>query len=126
VRLLLDIHIAKATVGALAKLAPRIQAEHLAQWRGGSFRNANDSEILAVCQEDHRVFVTFDQGSIPGLLRHWAAEGRNHSGVIFGDKKTVRPNSPVEVAAALKTLAVEIGDEDTANMVCFLRLEAEK
>jgi hypothetical protein len=121
VKFLLDTHIAKAAIGARAKVAPRIRAEHLAQWRGGSLRNASDAEILAACQEERRVFVTYDQGSIPGLLRHWAAEGRDHAGVIFGDENTIRPNSPAEIAAALKLMAAEIGDPDTANMVRFLR-----
>jgi hypothetical protein len=120
VKLLLDTHIAKATLGALAKVVPRLHAEHIAQWRGGSLRSASDAEILAACQEEKRVFVTFDQATVPGLLRHRAAEGRDHAGVFFGDENTIRPNSPAEVAASLAALAEEIGTADTANMVRFL------
>ena len=120
-KLLLETHIAKATFGALSKLAPEIQAEALAQWRGGAFRTADDARILAACHAEGRVLVTFDLRTIPGLLRHWAAEGRDHSGVVFGDENTVRPNSPADVAAALAALAEEIGDGDTRNMVRFLR-----
>lgn len=120
-KILLETHFAKAAMGALAKAATGIRAEHLADWHGGGFRSASDADILAQCHKERRVFVTLDQRTIPGLLRHWAAEGRDHSGVIFGDDYTVRPNSPAEVAAALAALADEIGHADTTNMVRFLR-----
>ena len=120
-KVLLETHIAKATLGALAKTAPSIQAEHLARWREGTFRSASDADILAACHAESRVFVTFDQRTVPDLLRHWAAEGRDHSGVIFGDENPIRPNSPAQVAAALKALADELGSADTLNMVRFLR-----
>ena len=121
VKVLLDVHIAKATLGALANSVPAVQAEHIAEWRAGALRNAPDGEILAACHEEFRVFVTFDLRTIPGLLRHWAAEGRDHSGVIFGDANTVHPNSPAEVAVALTALAGEIGDGDTSNLIRFMR-----
>lgn len=123
-RILLETHIARATLGALAKLAPGIDAEHLARWREGSLRNAADAFLLAACQEEGRVLVTFDLKTIPGLLRHWAAEGREHSGVIFGDENTVKPNHATQVAAALKALADELGSVETTNMVRFLRSPA--
>ncbi len=56
-----------------------------------------------------------------GLLRHWAAEGRNHSGVIFADSNTVRPKSPAAVGAAVAVLAAEIGNASAVNMIRFLR-----
>ena len=88
-KLLLDVHVAKATVGALRKAAPQIQAEHIAQWRGGSLRAANDDEILAACYDDQRVFLTYDMATIPDLLRRWMAEDRPHSGVVFADNNTM-------------------------------------
>ena len=93
-RLLFDCHVAKAALGALRKLDPSIQAEHLAGWHGGAWLRAADAEILALCHEEGRTFVTFDLRTIPDLLRQWAAEDRPHSGVIFGDANTVPPNSP--------------------------------
>lgn len=119
-KLLLDVHISKTTLGALAKIAPFIRAEHIADWRGGSLRAASDADILSACHEERRAFVTFDQRTIPGLLRHWAAEGRDHSGVVFADENTVRPNSPAQMAAALSALADEIGNASMVNMVRFL------
>jgi hypothetical protein len=94
VRLLLDVHMSKATVGALRKVAPQIRAEHIAQWRSGAFRRADDDEILAACHEEGRVFLTYDMATITDLLRRWMAEDRPQSGVVFADENTVKPNVP--------------------------------
>lgn len=67
------------------------------------------------------MFVTFDQRTIPDLLRQWAAEDRPHSGVIFGDQNTVKPNSPGAVAAALAPLARESAGTGMVNTILFLR-----
>jgi predicted nuclease of predicted toxin-antitoxin system len=121
VKLLLDCHIAKATVGALRKVAPDIAAEHLAHWRGGAFLRADDDEILAACHEEKRVFLTYDQATVTDLLRRWIAEDRPHSGVVFADENTVKPNIPTGVAAAVAELAGEIGSSDRRNLVLYLR-----
>ena len=120
-KLLFDCHITKAALAALRKTAPGLQAEHLADWRSGAFLRADDATILAACHTERRVFVTFDQATIPDLLRQWAAEERDHSGVVFADENTVAPALPAAVAAAVAALAEEIGDADTRNMVRFLR-----
>lgn len=120
-KLLLDVHIAKASVSALKKMAPHLQAEHISLWRGGSLLQAEDAEILAACHTEKRVLVTYDLATIPDLLRRWMQEDRPHSGLLFADKNTVRPDAPGEVAAAITLLAVEIGPADTTNLVRFLR-----
>jgi hypothetical protein len=119
--LLLDVHVTKAVVGALHKAAPAIQAEHISQWRGGLFLRADDAEILAACHSEKRMLLTYDLATIPDLLRRWMAEDRPHSGVIFSDENTVKPNTPAEVASAL---ADEIGDTNTTNLVRYLRRNA--
>jgi hypothetical protein len=121
VRLLLDCHIAKGAIGALRQRLPSLQAEHLATWRAGAFLRGSDEDILTTCHSEQRVFVTFDLRTIPDLLRFWAAEQRPHSGLIFGDENTVRPNNPGAVAGAIARLAGEIGDADTTNLIRFLR-----
>ena len=119
--LLLDVHIAKATAGALHKIAPHIHVEHISHWRGGAYLRSEDDEILAACHEEKRLFLTYDMATIPDLLRRWMTEDRPHSGVIFADENTVRPNAPREVASAVVLLAAEIGSADTTNRVWFLR-----
>ena len=120
-KLLFDCHIAKAALAALRKTSPMLQAEHLATWRTGAFLRADDASILTACHSEQRAFVTYDLATIPDLLRQWAAEDRDHSGVVFADANTVSPDVPAQVAAAVAALAAEIGDSDTRNMVRFLR-----
>lgn len=108
-------------MGALCNEVPRLQVEHIAQWRGGALREANDDEILAACHEEKRVWLTYDMATIPDLLRRWMREDRPHSGVIFADENTVRPNVPADLASAVAALAEEIGDADTTNLVRYLR-----
>jgi hypothetical protein len=118
---LLDCHIAKATVEALRKKLSSVRSEHLATWRDGAFLKSTDEEILAACQDEGHIFVTFDQRTIPDVLRRWAAEGRPHSGIVFGDENTVKPGDPGGMASALATLIKEIADIDSTNMIRFLR-----
>lgn len=119
--MLFDVHVTRAAVSALRKIAPQIQAEHIARWRDGAFLRAEDDEVLAACRDENRVFVTYDLATVPDLLRRWSSEERPHSGIFFGDENTVTPNRPGEVAAAVAALAKEIGDADTTNLIRFLR-----
>jgi len=121
VKLLLDGHIKKAAVAALQRRCPGIEVAHLADWRGGAFRTAQDADILAACFEEGRSFVSYDQRTIPGLLRRWAAEERPWAGVIFGDTDTVPANDPGAVARALAALVEETAGSDMTNSVLYLR-----
>jgi hypothetical protein len=116
--------MSKATVQASRKSFSILDAEPLADWCSGAFLRASDEDILSACHRERRAFVTYDQRTIPDLLRLWAAEQRPHSGLIFGGENTVKPNRPGAVAAALARLANEISGSDTTNLVCFLRAVA--
>ena len=120
-KLLLDGHIKKGAARALMRRCPSHDVAHIADWRGGAFRTAEDPDILEACFEEGRVFVTYDQRTIPGLLRHWAAEERSHAGVIFGDSDSVPPNNPSAVAAALSALIQETSRLDMTNVIRYLR-----
>ncbi len=120
-RLLLDSHINKATVGALQRRCPRADVVHISEWRGGVFRSSEDSEILAACFDENRTFVTYDQRTIPELLRRWAEEGRAHAGVVFADANTVPPDRPGLVAASIENLIDELSESDMTNVVRYLR-----
>jgi predicted nuclease of predicted toxin-antitoxin system len=121
VRLLLDCHIAKATVTVLQKRHAVLDTEHLATWHSGHFLRSSDEEILVACHRENRVLVTFDQRTIPDLLRAWASGQRPHAGVIFGDTNTVKPNRPASVAAALARLVTESRASDMTNIIRYLR-----
>jgi len=119
-KLLLDVHVAKAVLGALRKTAPAVQAQHLSQWRHGALLQADDETILAACHTEKQMLLTYDLATIPDLLRRWMAEDRPHSGVIFADEHTLKPNAPAALAAAIADLAREIGSRDTTNLIHHL------
>jgi hypothetical protein len=121
VKLLLDGHIKKAAVPALQSRCLGLEVIHISDWQGGLFRTADDQEILTTCFQENRVFVTYDQRTVPGLLRRWAAEERSHAGVIFGDSDSVPANNPGAVAAALSDFIQELSESDLTNVVRYLR-----
>jgi hypothetical protein len=123
VKLLFDVHIKKAAVAALKRRLPAVDVIHLADWRGAAFHGADDADILQACFEENRVLVTYDQRTIPALLRLWAAEEKPHAGVIFGDPQSVPANRPGAVAAALAKLVPETGE--MTNVVRYLRRESD-
>lgn len=120
-KLLLDSHVKKAVVDALRRRVPHIDAVHLADWRHGALPQADDADILAACHEEGRVWLTYDQQTVPDMLRQWAADHRPHTGVVFGDRNTVPPNRAKAVAAAVARLVAEIGEADTTNLIRYLR-----
>jgi hypothetical protein len=121
VKLLLDGHIKKAAGPVLQRRSSGLDVIHIANWRGGLFRTADDEDILVACAEENRVFVTYDLRTIPGLLRRWALEERSHAGVIFGDRASVPPNDPGAVASALLSLFRDLREANMTNVVRFLR-----
>jgi len=121
VKLLLDVHNSKAAMAALQQRCPGLDVAHIADWQGGTYRAAEDGAALAACFDDDRVFVTYDQRTVPGLLRIWAAEERPHAGVFFGDNNTVPAGHAGAVAKSLAFLAEEIAGLETTNVVRFLR-----
>jgi len=121
VKLLLDGHIKKAAGAALQRRCPGAEVIHIADWQGGWFRTAEDADILMACFRENRVLVTYDQRTVPGLLRRWAMEDRPHAGVIFGDNHSVPANDAGAVAAALASLIQEASGWDMANAVRYVR-----
>lgn len=119
-KLLLDSHITRAVASAWQRRW-RLDVLHIADWRGGLYRAADDGEVLAACFDEGRVFVTYDQQTIPVLLRRWAEEEKPHAGVIFGDLNTVPPNRVGVVVRGLTALVEELSGSDMTNVVRYLR-----
>ena len=120
-KLLLDSHIKKATIQALSRRCAQLDAVHIADWREGALRTAEDEDILVACYQDNSTFITYDQRTVPGLLRRWAMAQRSHSGVIFGGSDSVPANDPGAVAGAIAALTQEMGSCDMTNVVRYMR-----
>ncbi|MCW5557546.1 MAG: DUF5615 family PIN-like protein [Verrucomicrobiae bacterium] len=119
--LLLDVHLPRAVVATLQRRLPRLDVQHITEWREGHFRTADDAIILAACHEEGRTWVTLDKASVPPLLLRWAEEGRPHSGVLFATRRRMPPNAPGASAQLLAKLVTEIGDTDVTNLVRYLQ-----
>jgi hypothetical protein len=65
--------------------------------------------------------VTFDWRTIPPLLRLWAEQGINHSGVILVDERTLVQNDIGGLVGALCAVWKEQGHLDWTNRVVYLR-----
>ena len=120
-KLLLDSHIPKAVARALQRRASGLDVIHVADWRGGVYRDADDGKILAACFDEGRVFVSYDQQTIPLLLRRWAEQEKPHAGVIFGDVNTVPPDRVGMVVRALAALVEDLSGSDMTNVLRYLR-----
>ncbi len=118
-RLLLDEHLSPAPVAALAKLG--VDAVALSTWQGGRYRESSDEVLLTAAASEKRILVTFDQRTIPPLLKGWAESGRAHAGVVFVDHRTIAPSAIGELARALAQLNERLGDLDWTDRTAYLR-----
>ena len=118
-RLLLDIHIDPRVSDRLAQAG--VDAVSLRDWRNGDFRRSPDELILSEAHGEGRVFVTYDQRSVPNIIASWDKTDRVHSGVVLIDDLTVRRTDIGGVVRAIRRLALEEGDADWTNRVDYLR-----
>jgi hypothetical protein len=65
--------------------------------------------------------VTYDLATVPDLLARFAAEERNHAGVLLVDDATIPPEKVGALAAAISDLLIELGAADTTNLTRFIR-----
>ncbi|SRR5258706_3252664 len=120
-KLLLDVHIAASVVNAIRKRQPGLDVQHLAGWKRGVLREAEDAEILDACAGDRRVWVTYDLATVPDLLSQFAEEGRDHAGVFFADDASLPPEDIGALTKAISDLVEELAGANTTNLVRFLR-----
>ena len=117
-RLLLDAHVPLAVAVQLRQRG--VDAVALRDWRSGAYLTASDEHILLGAVEQNRVFVTYDVHSIPPLLRNLAERGQPHSGVVFIDGRTIRPNDVGALTTGLVALVADAGSADWTNVARFL------
>src|SRR5579872_5351076 len=121
-RLLLDIYIKPAVATEILRIRPECRIASLLRWHDGTFRTATDTEILEAAYREATTLVTYDQRTIPLLLRNWALRERAHAGVIFVDGKTMRMDDVGSQVRSLTVLWDERQHEDWTNVVHYLRV----
>lgn len=117
--LLLDAHFSQAVSRPLR--ASGVDAFTLSEWHDGSYRDLADTVILAAAVAEGRTLVTYDEHTIPSILRAWGADGRSHGGVVLVNNRTIRQNDFGGQIRALRALVEERGDEDWRDQVAHLR-----
>ena len=117
-RLLFDAHMSQVLATRLR--VHDVDVEVLASWRGGEFLRGTDEDILSASVQEGRVLVTYDCHTVVPLLVKWAEDGRDHSGVILVDDRTIRPDDIGGLLRALVKLHEDTAELDWRNRAVFL------
>jgi len=120
-RFLLDEHISPTVARELSKRVPEIKVTGLQSWRDGELMGAEDHVLLEEASKDGLTFVSYDQKTIRPLLKHWMEAGVKHSGVVFVDEESIKPN---DFGGLVKALGALWKHEKTAswkNRIVFLK-----
>lgn len=120
-QLLTDEHISPAVSRQAPTKCRGIRIVAMQNWEGGHFLSASDDLVLQEAHKQDLTLVTFDLRTIPPLLRLWAEQGIDHSGVILVDEHTLPPDDIGGLVAALRAVWKTQRDLDWRNRVVFLR-----
>jgi len=120
-KLLLDEHISPAVAARLRLRHPSLSIVCVAEWEDGEFLGQSDAVCLQEAAAQQLTLVTYDQRTIPSLLKAWGEEGQEHGGVIFVDEKTISPGDIGGQVRALSSLFREAAKWDWSSGVVFLR-----
>ena len=118
---LLDEHISPAVAREAAAKCRGMKILAFKHWRFGCLMGTADRLFLPEAKLDGLTLVTYDQKTIPPLLKEWAEQGIDHGGVIFVDTKTIAPNDFGALVAALREVWTSERRADWTNRVVFLR-----
>jgi hypothetical protein len=98
-----------------------IDAVHLADWLDGRYRNAPDSQILLAARADQRVFVSYDERTIPDRLAEWAEQGIRHAGVVLVNAHTIKSDDIGGLVRSLRALIEVEGDANWEDRLAHLQ-----
>ena len=119
--LLLDEHISLVVAAQMKRRHPGIYVTSIHDWQGGRFAGAADSAILEEASRPRLTIVTYDCQTIPPLLREWAEQGRDHTGLILVNRKAIPQNDFGGLVRALASLWKAERKANWKNQVVHLR-----
>jgi hypothetical protein len=119
-KLLLDEQISPVVAQQLRRRQPEMVVHDVLSWKQGIFIGAPDDSLLEAAYDEYLTLVTFDQSSIPGILKNWAEQGIAHGGVVLIDNRTYRQNDIGGLVKALENLWKLDHGVDWTNRVSFL------
>lgn len=120
-KLLLDEHISPAVAAGLMRRHRSLTVHSLLGWEEGRFLGQDDAVCLEHAARQRLTLVTYDRRTIPPLLKTWSEEGREHSGVIFIDERTISPARIGGQVRGLSNLIRIAAKWNWTNRVCFLQ-----
>jgi hypothetical protein len=105
IKLLLDSHVPVGVAGALRRLRPGTDAQHVSIWKEAAYINASDDVLLEACWQDSRALVSKDRATLPGWIALRVAEGKDHAGILFYDLERFKTR---QIGALAKAIAVAL------------------
>lgn len=118
---LLDEQLSDVVMEQVRLKRPEVRIECVLRWRDGALQAKRDEEILRAAWEDRLTLVTYDQRTIGPLLIEWAAKGRDHSGVVFIDRRTISQADRGNQVRGLLALWDEKHSLDWTNVAEYLK-----
>lgn len=119
-QILLDEHLSPKLARQFLAKQPRGKIVSVLEWEGGRFAGMPDELLLT---EAHRLgctLVTYDQATIPPILKAWAQEGVDHGGVVFLDERRFRQSDLGAILKALLQVWEQGRGLDWTNQVVYL------
>jgi predicted nuclease of predicted toxin-antitoxin system len=115
---LLDAHISPVVAELLAKEG--LDARAIG---GSTLMSAEDEELLELALTERRLFVTYDNATVPGAVAERLNQGLDVPGVVYVASATIASDDFSGLARALKRLAakIEAGEVDPAGGVFLAR-----
>ena len=87
----------------------------------GDLCGKDDDLVLSAAHADNLTLVTYDQKTIAPLVMQWATEGRDHTGVIFIDDRSIVQEDVGGRVRALIDLWDKAHTQDWTNAVSYLK-----
>ena len=100
---LLDAHISPVVAELLSK--DGFDARAIG---GSSLMNAEDEDLLKLALKEKRLFVTYDNATVPATVAALLNEGLDVPGVVYVSSATIPSNDFSGLVKALKRLAARI------------------
>ena len=119
-QLLLDEHLSPKVVRQFLARQPRGKIASVLDWEGGKHAGIPDAVLLSEAGRLEWTLVTYDQATIPPLLKAWAEEGLDHGGVIFLNDSRFPQRDLGAILRALLHVWSEGRNQDWTNQVVYL------
>jgi predicted nuclease of predicted toxin-antitoxin system len=111
-KFLLDAHISPVVAEILAKDGFDVRAVAASPLSG-----AEDDELLQLAANDKRLFITYDNATVPATAAELLQQGMEVPAIIYVSMATIPSNDFSGLAKALKRLAakIESGEVDPSG-----------